>query len=465
MIGTQTNRIYPWFIAVFAGIALMVSNGQTISGLSVYDVEFINEFGWTRGEIKFRDMVTLLFAGLAAPFVGVLIDRYGVRRCMLAGWCVLILSYFAYSRLGSLTGLYLIHAAFALVLVVCGLNAAVILVSKWFTRYRGTAIGIALMGTSMGGIVFPQYGTAMIELLDWRGAFAWGSLFPTVLLLITWFAVREAPPPVRRAADAGAGGAAPETDADGPSGAAAKSDADDVTGAAADADADTPGAAAGADARPETLAGAGFPPGGGVSFATALRSPTFWALAVIAMTTFYTVLGVQAHIFLYMSDAQFDARTATNAVSLFFFCALVGKFAFGLVSDFLDPRKVFFGNILVMLVGSLILVRMDIALIWIAVVTFGLGWGGVYTVLQLTVMNTFGTRDAGKILGTITVLDATGGGLGIWLTGVIYDATGSYEIPFLIFAGLILIALAALTRVRPLAAQAAPVSGATERAG
>ena len=452
MIGTQTNRIYPWFIAVFAGVALMVSNGQTISGLSVYDVEFINEFGWSRGEIKLRDMVTLLLAGLAAPFVGVLLDRYGVRRCMLAGWCVLILSYFAYSRLGSLTGLYLIHAAFALVLVVCGLNAAVILVSKWFTRYRGTAIGIALMGTSMGGIVFPQYGTAMIELLDWRGAFAWGAIFPAALLLITWFAVREAPPPVRRAAVADAGGTAPEVDAGGPSVAVAKSGAD-ASGTVADA-----------DARPDTPAGAGFPPGGGVSFATALRSPTFWALAVIAMTTFYTVLGVQAHIFLYMSDAQFDARTATNAVSLFFFCALVGKFAFGLASDFLNPRKVFFGNILVMLVGSLILVRMDIDLIWIAVVTFGLGWGGVYTVLQLTVMNTFGTLDAGKILGTITVLDATGGGLGIWLTGVIYDATGSYEIPFMIFAGLILIALAALTRVRPLAAQATPVTGATESA-
>ena len=430
MIGSKDRKLYPWFIAAFASIALMVSNGQTISGLSVFDVEFINEFGWSRGEIKLRDMVTLLLAGLAAPFVGVLLDRYGVRRCMLAGWAVLILSYFAYSRLGSLAGLYLIHAAFALVLVVCGLNAAVILVSKWFTRYRGTAIGIALMGTSLGGIVFPQYGTAMIELLDWRGAFAWGSVFPAVLLLITWFAVREAPRPAGPAAGTGAPGAAPD-----------------------------PGA--GTVAR----SGGAIPPGGGVSFATALRSPTFWALAVIAMTTFYTVLGVQAHIFLYMSDAQFDARTATNAVSLFFFCALIGKFAFGLASDFLDPRKVFYGNILVMLLGSLILVRMDIALIWIAVVTFGLGWGGVYTVLQLTVMNTFGTRDAGKILGTITVLDATGGGLGIWLTGVIYDATGSYEIPFLIFAALILTALAALTRVRPLAVQTDAAPGEAERAG
>ncbi|MXZ33501.1 MAG: MFS transporter [Gammaproteobacteria bacterium] len=400
------RRTYPWFFAVFAFIVLMVSNGQTISGLSVFDVAFIEEFGWSLGEIKFRDMITLLLAGLFAPFIGILIDRLGVRRCMLVGWVLLILGNIAYSRLESLTGLYLVHALFALVLVVCGLNAAVILVSKWFVRYRGTAIGIALMGTSMGGIVFPQYGTAMIEALDWRSAFAWGSLFPAVMLVATWLLVKDKPE-------------LPEQ--------------------------------AGADAAPDT----------GMAYADALRSRSFWALAIIAMSTFYTVLGTQAHIFVYMTDADFSAQVATNAISLFFFCALIGKFVFGLAADHFDKRKVFYGNILVMLLGSLILIRMDVALIWVAVTAFGLGWGGVYTMLQLTVMNIFGTRDAGKILGTITVLDASGGGLGIWLTGVIYDTTGSYELPFLIFAALIVVALAALTQVRQPASASAATAGAT----
>ncbi|MXX06206.1 MAG: MFS transporter [Gammaproteobacteria bacterium] len=400
------RRTYPWFIAVFACIVLMVSNGQTISGLSVFDVAFIEEFGWSLGEIKFRDMITLLLAGLFAPFIGILIDRLGVRRCMLVGWVLLILGNIAYSRLESLTGLYLVHALFALVLVVCGLNAAVILVSKWFVRYRGTAIGIALMGTSMGGIVFPQYGTAMIEALDWRSAFAWGSLFPAVMLVATWLLVKDKPE-------------LPEQ--------------------------------AGADAAPDT----------GMAYADALRSRSFWALAIIAMSTFYTVLGTQAHIFVYMTDADFSAQVATNAISLFFFCALIGKFVFGLAADHFDKRKVFYGNILVMLLGSLILIRMDVALIWVAVTAFGLGWGGVYTLLQLTVMNIFGTRDAGKILGTITVLDASGGGLGIWLTGVIYDTTGSYELPFLIFAALILVALAALTQVRQPEPGSVAAAGAT----
>lgn len=405
MSAMSRNRMYPWFIAVFACIVLMVSNGQTISGLSVFDVAFIEEFGWSLGEIKFRDMITLLLAGLFAPFIGILIDRLGVRRCMLVGWVLLILGNIAYSRLESLTGLYLVHALFALVLVVCGLNAAVILVSKWFVRYRGTAIGIALMGTSMGGIVFPQYGTAMIEALDWRSAFAWGSLFPAVMLVATWLLVKDKPE-------------LPEQ--------------------------------AGADAMPDT----------GMAYADALRSRSFWALAIIAMSTFYTVLGTQAHIFVYMTDADFSARVATNAISLFFFSALIGKFVFGLAADYLDKRKVFYGNILVMLLGSLILIRMDVALIWVAVTAFGLGWGGVYTMLQLTVMNIFGTRDAGKILGTITVLDASGGGLGIWLTGVIYDTTGSYELPFLIFAALIVVALAALTQVRQPASASAAAAGA-----
>ena len=405
MTTMSKNRMYPWFIAVFAGVVLMVSNGQTISGLSVFDVEFIDEFGWSLGEIKFRDMITLLLAGLAAPFVGILIDRLGVRRCMLAGWVLLILGNIAYSRLDSLAGMYLVHVLFALVLVVCGLNAAVILVSKWFVRFRGTAIGIALMGTSMGGIVFPQYGTAMVEALDWRSAFLWGSLFPAIMLVLTWLLVKDRP--------------------------------DTPQGAETDAYV----------SNPDT----------GVAFAGALRSRSFWALAIIAMATFYTVLGTQAHIFVYMTDAEFNAQVATNAISLFFFCALIGKFVFGLAADYLDKRKVFYGNILVMLAGSLILIRMDTALIWVAVTAFGLGWGGVYTMIQLTVMNTFGTRDAGKILGTITVLDASGGGLGIWLTGVIYDATGSYELPFMIFAALIVVALAALTQVR----QPAPASPAT----
>lgn len=88
---------------------------------------------------------------------------------------------------------------------------------------------------------------------------------------------------------------------------------------------------------------------------------------------------------------------------------------------------------------------------------FGLGWG-VYTLIQLLSVESFGLKAAGKILGTITTFDAIGGGLGIWLTGALHDWTGSYQAAFLLVAGLIFLAFLAATQVRKYdAAGPAPV--------
>ena len=141
----MTRTWLPWLIAVLGCTAMLVSNGMAISGLSVFDESLLSEFGWSRGELKFRDLITLVVTGLVAPFAGVLIDRFGVRACMIVGWLVLSGGYYLYSGLQSLGGLYFIHLLFAVVLVFCGLNAVVILVSSWFSTMRGSAIGIALI--------------------------------------------------------------------------------------------------------------------------------------------------------------------------------------------------------------------------------------------------------------------------------------------------------------------------------
>ena len=396
----QVKHYFPWVIAILASLALMTSNGMSISGLSVFDESLLNEFGWNRGELKFRDMVTLGVTGIAAPFLGVLLDRYGVRACMIVGWILLGGAYYLYSQISNLSDLYFVHVILGVVLILCGLNAGVILVSNWFVEKRGTAIGIALVGTSLGGAIFPQYGTAMIKAFGWSQAYLSEMVFPVILLLLTIFMIRSKP------ADKGMlpyGGTVE----------AGTSHTDE-----------------------------------GMEYGAALKTVSFWALATIASATFYSVLGVQAHIFLHMRDMEFSVQTATNAISLFFLCALVGKFVFGLIADMIGPKRVFYLNITVMFAGAVALATMKPALLWGSVVAFGLGWGGVYTVLQLSAINCFGLKAAGKILGTITVMDAIGGGLGIWLTGVMYTNNQSYQLPFMIFCGLILVALVAITQVR-----------------
>jgi MFS family permease len=86
--------------------------------------------------------------------------------------------------------------------------------------------------------------------------------------------------------------------------------------------------------------------------------------------------------------------------------------------------------------------------LWIGLVLFGLGWGGLYTLLQLLAADYFGPQHLGKILGAITVLDTLGGGLGPPLIGAIRDNTGSYDNAFLLVSGLVIAALLISTRFR-----------------
>lgn len=395
---------YGWVVAACAMTVLFTTNGMIIGGINVFDESLLEEFGWSRADLKFRDLLTFALAGLLGPFAGALADRFGVRRLMAFGAALLCVCFLLYGRIQSIVHMYLIHSLFALVLVTCGLIVSVMLVSHWFVARRGTAIGIALVGTSLGGMFFPQIGTRLIESLGWRQAMAWEALFPVALLLVIALLIRDRP------ADRGLSPLGVTPTAPGAHG----------------SDAELPG----------------------LSYAEALRTPTFWALAFAAMTTFYSILGAQAHLFLHLRDLQFSPQIASTGISLLFGTALVGKFGFGFLADQLDRKRVFIANLGVMLLGAALLATMKVEIFWIAVVLFGLGWGGLYTMLQLLTVDNLGLRAAGKILGTITVLDAIGGGLGIWLTGVLYDRTGSYQLPFTVLVVLIALALLAATRVQ-----------------
>jgi MFS family permease len=388
---------YGWVIAFATMIVLFVTNGIIIPGINAYDAALLGEVaGGSRGALKFGGLLTFALAGLGGPLAGELADRFGVKKLMLGGATLLALLLFLYSKVTTLWQLYALHVGFAVVLLTCGLIVAVMIVSAWSTTHRGTAIGIALVGTSLGGMVFPPLLTSWISAVGWRQTFLWEAAFPVCLIALIFFFIRE--PPL---------------------------------------DAAAPGAQASA------------PNVSGMTYAEALRTPTFWALAFAAMATFYAILGLQGNLFLYLTkDLQIAPVEAGRFFSWLFGAALIGKFVFGLLADRLPQKLVFLANIAVMFGGALLLASMSQALVWPAILLFGLGWGGLYTLVQVLVMSSFGLKAAGKILGTITTFDAIGGGLGIWLTGLIFDQTGSYRVAFLVLAVLVAGAFVAATQIK-----------------
>ncbi len=390
-----TIKLFPAVITLIGCLSLLVSNGLSISGLSVFDEAILTEFGWDRGQLKFGGMITLVVGGLFSPISGYMIDRYGVKRCMIAGWALLALTLYLYSNTDSLSMLYVWHFLLGVVLTLVGINPCIILVSQWSSKYRGVAIGIAVVGTSLGGIVMSQLGTQYLNTMSWRDALQMHMWFPIIMLITVLLVVRTN----------------------------TASGNDDNTSKQASLDV-------------------------GMDYTQALRTRTFWALAVIATSTYYSVLGAVGNLFLHMRDLNFSPAEATNLISLFFLCALVGKFLFGAAADYVDAKKVMLVNCVVMFFGAAFLASMNASLVWTSVVAFGLGWGGIFTLLQLNLVNAFGLKSAGKILGTITVFDSIGGGIGIWLTGYFFESTGSYQLSFTIYAILIAIAAIAMTQVK-----------------
>ena len=391
-----------WGIVLPAFVIIWVTNALTLAGMNVFDAKLLAELNVDRGPLKFGDTIQLLVSGALAPLGGWLADRYGVRPVMTVGVLLLVGALYGFSTIDSLAGVYLMRALMGGALAGAGLVICVTIVSRWFVAKRGLALGLMLSGTSLGNAVIPQLNAALIAEHGWREAFAIICLIPLLLLPLVLFVIKEWP------------------------------DRIGVKAFGAEA------ASAGVD--PRLL--------GGYEFGAAIRSRNFWLIGTAAFCTFYSILGLANNLFLHMSDLGFGPSEAARAYFPLFVMGLVGKVAAGALADLLPRKLVFGGCLALMFAGAVMLATLNPKLVMPALYLFGLGWGGNYTMLQGLVADVFGARSLGKILGGITVLDATGGALGPWVTGALFDVTQSYQLGFSVIVVLIAVSLAAILFVQ-----------------
>jgi MFS family permease len=396
----RSLRGNPWLIAFIGLFILMITNGLTATAISVFDESLIDEFGWSRGELKFRDFLNFAVVALFAPLGGLMLDRFGARRLLMLGCVVLASAYFAYSRLEGLMQMYAIHVAFALTLLTSGTMVVIVLVSSWFVEKRGLAIGIALLGTSAGSFILPPLNAELIARIGWRQTFALEALFPLVVLVVVVLFVRNSPAHYGRTALG-------------------------VQQGAAD---------------PRTV---------GLDFGQAIRTRSFWAIGISGFLIYYSILALFSHMFLHMRDLGYEPRVAALALSVLSVVAMASKLGSGWLADRIDRHKVFMGCLVIMLAGVACLATLKAgAWVWTAVVLVAAGWGGLFTLYNMLTVNNFGLKAIGKINGSVSSMESFGGGLGIWLTGKLFDDFGSYQVPFLVLLGCVAAGLLIGTQIR-----------------
>ena len=193
------TQFYRWIILACSFLILLVTNGMTLGGIAVFDLQLLDALKESTGQevtlqqLKFRDFIMFAVGGCLGLAAGWLADRVGVKPLFIIGLALMALCNLAYSQVQSLTDIYLIHATYGVVLVLAGLMLNVYLISRWFEEKRGLAIGILLAGTSLGNAFFPQLNTWLIRTYSWQEAFIWLALLPAVLVPIVFFFLKSAP--------------------------------------------------------------------------------------------------------------------------------------------------------------------------------------------------------------------------------------------------------------------------------
>jgi sugar phosphate permease len=381
--------------------ALFSVVGLSLYGLPLYYDFMVRELGWSRTMVTSGNAISKLIVGPLFGFAaGWIVDRFGPRRLMMAG---IVMAGGALAGLGAVSvawSFYFFYFFNALGYVCGGPLPSQVLLSRWFDRTRGKAMGIAYLGIGIGGAIVPLLAKWMTDHLGWRGSLqALGGLIVLIAFPLAYF-VREAPE-VEEARD---------------------------------------------DAR---LKGARSAEG--VALRPILTSPAFYLLALGSMCSIAAVGGTNQHLKLFLSlDRGYTQGDAARIISLVLTVSIAGRLFMGWLADRI-PRKYVMLIIYLLVAGAipLLLLRPTGSTMYVFAAIFGLGLGGEYLIIPLMAAELFGVRVLGRVMGIVLTADGVAEATAPMLVGYLRDRTGSYNTGFvtLVCAALIgAIAIALLPR-------------------
>ena len=161
---------YAWW--VLAGLLLLytATNGILLNTLPLMYPSLTAEFGWNEAEVTRPAALFMLFNAALNPVLGGLCDRFPARRIMVFGVALIVSSLLVFAYITSLTQMTIVYLVCSVGLAACGLVPNMLILSRWFVARRGVAVGILLMGSSLGGALFPLIVRPALVEDGWRAA-------------------------------------------------------------------------------------------------------------------------------------------------------------------------------------------------------------------------------------------------------------------------------------------------------
>jgi MFS family permease len=394
---------YGW---VIIGV-VFVTMGVGVNARTAFSLLFppiLDEFGWDRGVTAGAFSFGFLVSAALSPLLGKLVDTQGPRvlnelGVVLIGAGLLLATlvhapWQLYATLGMLVGSGS---------VCLGYTGQALFLPNWFVRRRGLAMSLAFSGVGVGSIILLPWLQGLIVRAGWRAAcFALGILV-LVLLLPLNLLIRHRPQDI---------GLEPDGDR-------SARDAAQAAGRSNIVDADWVAV--------------------NWTLGRAVRTGRFWWIAIGYFCALFAWYAVQVHQTKYLIEIGFSPGTAAWALGAVSLAGIPGQIGLGHVSDQVGREVVWgIGNLgFVLCCLFLLLLRQTPSppLLYLMVIAQGALGYGITSVIGAIPAEIFQGRHYGAVFGTLMLASITGGAAGPWVTGVLHDETGSYELAFWVALG------------------------------
>jgi len=401
----MVRLFYGWYILASSFTILFFNSGARYS-FGVAFKPMIKDFDWSRGSISFAFFLNMTLFALSLIAAGRLYDRYGSKWVIVISTVFLSAGFALISLINSLWQFYIVYGVFAAV-GLGGTSVALLaaLVSKWFTKWRGLAISLALAGNCMGQFVLVPLFTFSTLRYGWRISYlAIGLMMLLVNMTLVLLVIKESPNHL------------------------------------------DPSAAHKKERNAKSASGESLQD---LSLREAMKTSSFWFFLIVMFVCGSGDFLVTTHLIPLVTDYGIHPAKAGNMLAWLGLMSLIGVLLAGPASDLIGNKiPIAIAFLLRVAAFLLILTHQNAASFYLFSIIFGLTYLVTGPLTTTLLGRLYGFSHIGLLSGFVTTVHHIGGGFWAYMGGVIFDQTGSYQLAFICSAIMALIAFLCCILIR-----------------
>ena len=363
------------FWRLIKSLVIMVMGSSCMFIVSVVLPEVQAEFGVSRSEASLPSTLLWIGFGAGGLLMGRVADRWGVWTCLLIGAAGLSIGFIWAAHTTDLLVFALVHGIFLGFFGTSAMFAPLVAdTSLWWNKRRGIAVAVCASGNYLAGAIWPPLTQLGVSTIGWRETYIWMGLLSGIRVALLALLMRRRPPVAQVSALAN-----------------------------------------------NLVAGVARPFGLNINHAQFL-------MCVAGLACCVAMSMPQVHIVAYCADLGYGPARGAEMLALMLGCGIISRLISGVICDRIGGiRTLLLGSALQGIALFMFLPFDGLVSLYLISALFGLFQGGIVPSYAIIIREYFPAAEAGRRVGSVIMCTMFGMALGGWMSGKIFDLTGSYQ--------------------------------------